>query len=101
MDCISVLASLIIFAIATFAGNITKSIISINLMVVLVVMFAMYSVVRWVVCIESEELRRDIVIWGVTAICVGGVFVGMRMMFGTMVLILVLVAIMLVLMGIL
>ena len=47
-----------------------KSIISINLMVVMIVMFVVYSVIRWVVCMGNKELRRDIVIWSVAVIWV-------------------------------
>ncbi len=75
MDCISALASLCVFAVVTYAGSWIKSIISINLMVVMIVMFAVYSVVRWVMCMENEDLRRDIVIWSVATIWVGGVLV--------------------------
>lgn len=70
MDCISALAGLGIFAIATFAGSIIKSIISINLVVVMIVMFAVYSVIRWVLCMENKKLRQDIVIWSVAVIWV-------------------------------
>lgn len=71
MDCISALASLTVFAIATFVGSIIKSIIFINLIVVMIVMFVMYSMVRWVICMENQELRRDIVIWSMAAMWVG------------------------------
>lgn len=74
-DCVSALASLSIFAIATFVGSIIKSIISINLVVVMIVMFVVYSMVRWVGCMENTDLRRDIVIWSVATIWVGMVLV--------------------------
>lgn len=70
VDCISALASLCVFAVVTYAGNWIKSIISINLMVVMIIMFVVYSVVRWVVCMENQDLRRDIVIWSVAVIWV-------------------------------
>ncbi len=79
MDCISVLASLCVFAVVTYAGSWIKSIISINLVVVMIVMFVVYSMVRWVMCMGNKELRRDIVIWSVAVIWVGGVFVVMWM----------------------
>lgn len=69
-DCVSSLASLCMFAIATFAGSIIKSIISINLVVVMIVMFVVYSMVRWVACMRNKELRRDIVIWSVAVMWV-------------------------------
>lgn len=69
-DCVSALASLCIFAIATFTGSIIKSIISINLIVVMIWMFVVYSVVRWVMCMRNQELRRDIVIWSVATVWV-------------------------------
>lgn len=70
MDCISALASLTIFAVASFAGKLIKSIISINRMWLMIVMFVVYSVVRWVVCRGNQDLRRDIIIWSVAVIWV-------------------------------
>lgn len=74
-DYVSALASLSIFAIATFVGSIIKSIIYINLMVVMIVLFGVYSVIRWIVCMDNVDLRRDIAIWSVAAIWVGMVLV--------------------------
>lgn len=100
LDCVSALVCLVIFAIASFAGSIIKSIISINLVVVMIEMFVVYSVIRWVLCMKNKELRRDIVIWSVAVIWVGGVFVGMWMMFGAVALILVpVVGVVVVMMG--
>lgn len=97
MEPISVLVSLCIFAIVSYAGRAIKTIITVNLIAIMIVMLLVYFVIRWIVCMENKNIRRDICIWGTAAIFMVGVFACAWIFYGPMVLVLVPVA--LVMMG--
>lgn len=99
MDEISVYVGLLIFAFIMFAAEIIKSIVSINLIVVAIVMFVSYTVARGIIQSENKEIKKQILKY--TAITVGGlgVFVVIAHFFGAVGIVAIPIGILLVLSG--
>lgn len=73
-DEISVFVELMILAIVVFASDLIKSILSINLICLMIVAFAGYTVVRGFVQADNTELKKKILKWaGITVGCITGV----------------------------
>ena len=71
MDEISVYVGLLIFAFILFVADFIKSIVSINLIVVAIVIFVGYTVVRGIIQSENTEVKKQII--KRTTITVGGI----------------------------
>lgn len=76
-DEISVFVGLVILIIIVFCADIIKSIISINLLLIGIIIFVVYTVVRGVLQAENERVKKQILKY--TAIA-GGSVVGIAFM---------------------
>lgn len=73
-DEISVFVGLITLAIVIFASDLIKSILSINLISLMIIVFTGYTVVRGIIQAENVEVKKNILKWaGITVGCIAGV----------------------------
>ena len=70
-DEISVFVGLITLAMGVFTSDLIKSILSINLVGLMIVMFVGYTVVRGIIQAENVEVKKNILKW--TGITAGGI----------------------------
>lgn len=77
-DEISLLAALIALALVVFAGEEVKTILSVNLLLLMLIVFAVYSLIRGIIQMENDNIRNEI-------IKVGGSIVGIIAGIGIMV----------------
>lgn len=73
-DEISVFVGLIILAMVVFASDLIKSILSINLVGLMIVIFVGYTIIRGIIQAENVEVKKNILKWsGIAVGCVAGV----------------------------
>ena len=59
-DEISLLAALIALALVVFAGKEVKTILSGNLILLMLIFFAVYSLIRGIIQMENDNIRNEI-----------------------------------------
>ena len=73
-DEISVFVGLITLAMVVFASDLIKSILSINLVGLMIVVFVGYTIVRGIIQAENVEVKKNILKWsGIMVGCAAGV----------------------------
>ena len=81
-DEISVFIGLITLAMVVFASGLIKSILSINLVGLMIAVFVGYTIVRGIIQAENVEVKKNILKWtGIVVGCVAGV-IGIGYFFG-------------------
>lgn len=73
-DEISVFVGLIILAMVVFASDLIKSILSINLVGLMILIFVGYTIIRGIIQAENVEVKKNIMKWtGIMVGCAAGV----------------------------
>lgn len=81
-DEISVFVGLITLAMVVFASDLIKSILSINLVGLMTLVFVGYTIIRGIIQAENVEVKKNILKWAeITVGCVAGV-IGIGYFFG-------------------